>query len=323
VRRDALAPLFAFLLVSTLPRTVVAQPGPRIETHVASACATSARELEPRLEKALGHRARSLVASVSIDGEGAAYRVTIATGDASSSAETTVLVAPTCEEAVDATVEVLALAFSAESQTPEAPARAAPAVEEEDAPLVEQMAPARPRVDDGAASTKGGSSANEPVTRAAFTMGADVGTLPQPTATLGVGVSRSLSELELAALVRYGLPVVEETVETGLVETDRRDFGALELRACYGAGTAIHVAACAGAEVFAVRVTRSSKTDDVDVDEDVLSPGLAGTLVAHLSHRAGIVEPEVEIGGAALALGRDESAPRLALRVAAGASIEF
>jgi hypothetical protein len=267
---------------------------------------------------------------VSIDEEGAAYRVTIATGDASSSSGTTVLVAPTCDEAVDAAVEVLALAFSGDARTSGAPDESVTAStptktspEPEHAPLVEWVAPARPRVDDGASSANRASSPDEPVTRAALTMGADMGTLPQPTATLGVGLSRSFSAIQLAALVRYGLPIVNETVETGLVQTDRRDFGTLELRACYGAGKALHVAACAGAEAGAVRVTQSSQADEEDVDEDAVSPRLAGTLVAHLSHRAGIIEPEVEIGGAAAALGRDENAPWLALRVAAGASIEF
>jgi hypothetical protein len=64
-------------------------------------------------------------------------------------------------------------------------------------------------------------------------------------------------------------------------------------------------------------------SDGVDADEDAVDPRLSGVLAARLSHRGGAIRPELELAGVAVAFGRQADASLLALRVAAGASVEF
>ena len=89
-----------------------------VETFVAPACVALARELEPRLERALqGPRAAELKASVAIEDAGSGYRVTITLLDDRKGRGQTVIVAPTCDEALDAAVVVLALAFGGRARS--------------------------------------------------------------------------------------------------------------------------------------------------------------------------------------------------------------
>jgi predicted PhzF superfamily epimerase YddE/YHI9 len=147
--------------------------------------------------------------------------------------------------------------------------------------------------------------------------------LPSPTLVVSGGFARSFSALEVRGLARYGLPIVEETTETGYSESVRRDFGALELRACYGIGADVRLSACAGGELGAVRISRRVAENGIDVDEDGVTPRLSGVLSALLRHQGGVVEPELEVSGSALAAGGQEAASRVALRVSAGAAVEF
>jgi hypothetical protein len=307
---------------------------PRIETRVTPSCGDAALGLEHRVERALeGARRATLEAAVAIDASSTGYRVTIVTRDASSDLGTTEIAAPTCDEAVDAAVVVLALALTER----DAPAPAAspdseshgvapePPVSPNDpaAPLLVAAAPARARVDHGvrAPEARPGTS-NE--TRVALATGVDAGTLPHPTLTLSGGIGASLSTLELRALARYGLPATDETVETGLVESTRHDFATVELRACAGSGQAFRLSACAGAEAGAVRIERHRSAENAAPrDERSLAPRLSGTLAALLAHRGGLVEPEIELAGVAVALGRSDGAPPVALRVSAGAAVAF
>jgi hypothetical protein len=154
--------------------------------------------------------------------------------------------------------------------------------------------------------------------------GVDRGTLAQPTLILGGTLARSFGGLELAAVARYGVAVAEEVVEAGFSESQRHDFGALELRACRGLGRAVRVSACAGTEVGAVRERRTVEARGrTDLDTDQVAPRLSGTLATLLAYRGGLIEPGLELGGAVVALGRQSGAPGLSLRVAAGAAIAF
>jgi hypothetical protein len=142
--------------------------------------------------------------------------------------------------------------------------------------------------------------------------------------TLSGAVAHSFRLFELGAVVRYGFPTADETIEEGFSESERRDFGALELRACRGAGQAVRVSACAGTELGAVRELHQSRgTNGDEVDEDSVSTRVSGTLAARIAHRGGFIEPELELAGAAVAIGREPGAPWLVLRVAAGAALAF
>jgi hypothetical protein len=321
--------------------------GLSVESRIAPAYVAPARELEPRLERALqGSRAAELSASVAIDDGGSGYRVTIGLLDGRKRGGTTVIVAPTCEEAVDAAVVVLALAFggrfvpegvdpspsAAASIESESRPAAPPAEPPGDSPAfaspleptgVELLAPAASARPGREAQRDGASLTSERATRVALATGIDSGSLAQRTMMVSAAVGRSFSGIDLRAVLRYGLPTADETVETESMKSHRSDFGAFELRACRGQGRAVRVSACAGAELGAVRVASRLRAEDAEVDEDRLSPRLSGVLAAVVAHRGGLIEPEIELGGAAVAFGRDAGDPWLVVRVAAGAAVAF
>lgn len=314
----------------------------RIEQRVAPACAAAARELGQRLEHALGQPPPSeLDASVAIDAVEAGFRVTIALRDAQQARGKTAIDAPTCEEAVDAAAVVLALAFG-KARRPEEKERAVPEPERAGTtpagpspeaasagsyaqPVLTATSTAAPAsADRRAPRDSAPASASERALRIGLATGVDRGTLPHPTVTLAGALARSFGVLELAAVARYGLPIAEETVETVLSESQRHDFASLELRACRGLGGAVRFSACAGAEVSAVRERRALQGEDrAELDRDQVSPRLSGTVATLVEHRGGLIEPGLELAGAAVALGRDSGAPWLAVRVAAGAAIAF
>jgi hypothetical protein len=318
-----------------------------VEAQVAPACVAPARELEPRLDRALqGSRSAELSAAVAINEDGSGYRVTITLLDSQKARGTTVVVAPTCDEAVDAAVVVLALAFGgrvvpegvapspplAASIDPASPPAALPAEPSGDSPplrpslesagveLLDPVPSVRPERDAG---VDGVSLTMEGATRIGLATGIDSGTLPQRTLTVSAAIARSFSGIDLRAVLRYGLPTADETVETESMESRRSDFGAFELRACQGRGRAVRVSACAGAELGVVRAASRLRAGGADIDEDKLSPRLSGVVAALVAHRGGLIEPEIELGGAAVAFGRDAGTPWLVVRVAAGAAVAF
>lgn len=306
-----------------------ASAGPLRIERVTPACVVAARELGPRIEAVLAGALQSQVeASVAIDAWGAGYRVTIGLRDTAHERGATTLETPTCEEAVDAAVVVLALAYG-ETRSPEAtqPMLSLPMPERSSEPEPEPRTPSDTlltRPDPRAVRDHTPVNGTERQTRLTLATGVDRGTLPGPTLTLAGAVARSFGGFELAAVARYGLPVAEELVETGFSESQRHDFGGLELRACRGLGRAVRVSACAGTEIGAVRARRSQRVEDgSELDVDHISPRVSGTLTALVARRGGFIEPGLELAGAAVAVGRPGGAPWLAVRVAAGAAIAF
>ena len=301
----------------------------RIETKVTPVCELAARDLEERLTEALGDMtARALDVSVTIEREDSGYRVTLVTRDEFAASLEKVILAPSCEEALDAAVVVLALAASetadeeAALRSVSTPPAIAPPRARDAEPTPVRGVGTRVPIDEGAARIES-SPESSASSRASLSTGIDVGTLPSPTLVVSGGFARSFSAVEVSALARYGLPSVNETTETGFHESVRRDFGAVEIHACYGVGARVRWGACTGGELGAVRVTRRVEEGGTDVDEDAVSPRLSGVLAAFVRHQGGTVQPELEVSGSAVAVGRQESASLIALRVSAGAAVEF
>jgi hypothetical protein len=307
-------------------------------------CAEAVPELASRLERLLARSAaEGLRTSVTLERAGAGYRLTLGTTRAAAPPAETVLVAPTCEEAADAALVVLALALGVEvpAETSDAPAeRAAPSLPAQpEAPDVRTFGAERPPAPEREARKQsapplavlGGERSRvrvadpgDAAVRVSLATGVDAGTLSLPTLYAAAGVSRSLSALELRGLVRYGFPAVEENEDAGVSEAERSDFGALELRSCYGTTGKLRLAACGGGELGVLRSSRRLEREaGVDEDEDGVSARLSGVLAAVVSHRGGAVQPELEFSGSGVALGRDEGASWLVLRVSAGAAVEF
>jgi hypothetical protein len=318
----------------------------RLEQRIAPACEAAARELAPRVELALaGSLPNALDASVAIDATGAGYRATIALRDAAAARGTTRIDAPTCEEAVDAAAVVLALAFAREPDgastelmppdperkeaVPALPASspsAATRLEPRPEPPVAKATtdPTGARVDRQAFLGARAPLESEAATRISLATGIDAGTLSGATMTLSGAVLRSFGVVELGAMARYGMPAADETIEAGFSLSERRDFGSLELRACRALGRAIQISTCAGTEIGVVRAARKREGNDgSELDEDSVLPRLSGTLAALAAHRGGFIEPELELAGAVVALGRDEGAPWVVVRVSAGAAVAF
>jgi hypothetical protein len=335
---------FAMLVglgTTALAVSAFAEDSRRIHTSFPPACKTAALELDARLERALGARSPADVdASVAIEHDRAGYRVVIGTSGAAGNAEK-VLLAPSCDEAVEAAVVVLALAFTVRdeaeneralddalrSEPPRAePARSFPRAEARPA----RSSPFRgtPTAREGFDAEPGEGPQNRRTSlasaRLSLATGGDTGTLPSPTLLASAGISRSFSFVEVEGHVRYGFPVSDERVETGSTESLRYDFAAADVRACYGAGEAFRVSACAGGEFAAVRVRHQLEAENgIDIDEDSVTPRLSAELGALFSRRGGVVEPEVELSGVAVALGRAKGASVLALRATLGAAVTF
>jgi hypothetical protein len=299
----------------------------RLEERVVPACVVAARELRPRIEGALGGSLPSeLRASVTIEAFGAGYRVHIALRDVEARGAT-VIEAPTCDEAVDAAAVVLALAFGKPSTTSVDDSSTSIAEPERGMPSERVQTPVfgsfEQRRGESAPVDEGSTSDLGRAMRITLATGVDGGTLPLPTLTLAGAIARPFGGVEVAAIARYGLPIADERVESDFSASRRQDFGGLELRACRGVGDSVRVAACAGTEVGAVRARRTWESEERTDLEASLTPRLSGTLAALVAHRGGLVEPGLELGAAAVALGRSVEAPWLVVRVAAGAAIAF
>jgi hypothetical protein len=305
------------------------------EIQAAPACAGRVGELQARLEPLFTRdAARALRASVAIAASGGGYRVTLRTLGADAALAEKVVTLPTCDEAIDAAVVILALAVRAETQRePALPTPSVAAALPKPAPPVRTRAvkvqtpaplPESQPADERSTPRLAGTAAATDASRFSLASGADAGTLPLPTLYVAAGLARSFSALELRGLLRYGLPIVEEDQDGEVSESYRSDFGALELGACYGTSSKLRVQACGGAELGAVRSSRQiGRPGGYESYESALSPRISGVLAAVVAHRGGRIQPALEFSGSAVALGRDEGASFLVLRVAAGAAVEF
>jgi hypothetical protein len=281
-----------------------------------------------------------LRASVAVDARREGYQVRIELREGPETRGTTVIDAPTCDEAVDAAAIVLALAFGTTGKvaepasSPAVPAHAARALPPRSRSSASQgsvkpvtsMPSFGLRADGRGPAPMDGEPARvaSPALRLNLATGVDVGTLPQPTLTLAGAFTWAIQGVELTAMGRYGLPIADERVESGARETQRHDFVGVELRACRGVGEAARLSACTGTELGVVRLRHARELEgEVARGAQLVFPRLSGTLAALLAHRGGLIEPGLEVGGAAVALGRDAGAPWLVLRVAAGAAIAF
>jgi hypothetical protein len=314
-----------------------ADPAPWISVQAPDGC-DAARDLGDRVARALvGPRAAELRAWVTIDERFPGYRAEVRITRGSVTLGSKVVTVPTCEEAAEAAVVVLALALS-EKALPEP----APVPEPEPAPSDPSTlagAPS-PAVKPAARSLRAAvepngerperdsvrSTKRRNAVRATLSTGVDTGTISLPTAYLGAGFTRVLEPVELRAVVRFGVPHVEEEETDGEAarsEVLRRDFGALDLSACYALGASWRFSACAGGELGVIRTQERRVEGQVEVDTDSADPRISGVLTALIARRAGTVQPELELSSLAVAAGRPEQSPWLALRAGVGVAMQF
>jgi hypothetical protein len=299
-------------------------------TLAGKACARESVELERRLVSAPGAQSSpELSATVSFEQTGEAVRVTVAVREGHVAKGETALVVSTCREAADAAVVVLGLAFGAEASagrhddpaaTGDAPPPELPRASESELAVHSEAPP----VYESEAGARVASTATQSSSRLSLAAGADVGTMPRATAFLSAGFTEWLSAIALRGSLRYGLPTADERVEEGFDESVRRDYGALGLSACYGVGRSVQLLACAGGELSVLRTAQRLEIEGTtSLDEEELSTRLSGVIGAVLSRRQGWLQPEIELAGSALALGRRNGAGPIAIRAAAGAAVTF
>jgi hypothetical protein len=322
--------LLASLATAALVRQAHAQP--RLDVK-ASTCKARAREVERRLLSVVDAQSSALAASVTFDEAGDGVRVSVATRENFAAQGETVLVVPTCDEAIDAAVVVLSLAFSAElvdepasgggeTTRHEGPRGESQPVPEQEVEL--RFAAPSPRRDESPAGVPPRviSAGSAHLTLAG---GVDAGTLPTPAVFVALGLAHSWSRVEVRSSLRYGLLTQDERVETGFSESVQRDFGSVGISVCYGVGANFRLSGCTGGEFGVLRLGRKIEVDGAAPrrHQDELSPRLSGVFGGILSARHGRLRPELELSGSVLALGRRDGTSPVALRAAAGAAVDF
>jgi hypothetical protein len=296
-------------------------------------CRPKVAELAARIEEALiGRRDSTASAFVTITESTGGYRVDLQVQREGTATDSKLIVAADCHEAVRAAALVLALALG---ELESAPADDTSARSDQSSPAATLRGDV-PEVGSRVwVTSQGAPIADRPLDReppepeehrlrAALSTGIDVGTLPAPTAQVGLGVTVLFQSLEARGVVRYGLPQEHETRESEFFESRRAQFGTAEVGVCGGHGSSWNVSVCAGGELSVVYENRRTAAEaGSDVDTDQLTPRLAGVLTALVAHRAGFIQPQLEASGVALGWGREASAPWVALRLGAGASLQF
>lgn len=280
------------------------------------ACETSAADMALRLDPELiGSRAARARVTISALAEG--YRVTLRASRGETDLGVKRLVAPTCDDAVDAAVLVLSLALTEvaaevgpSGTTPDEPqlgfAFSSPAVAVE--------ADEAPRAPDAVSKGHG--------RRLGMLFGVDTGTLAVPTAYVGAALTVPVAAWELWGAVRYGLPSEHESIEATTSEQTRRDFGALELSLCRGVGAAWRFSLCAGGEFGVVRIERTRREGELAIDTDEDRPRVAGVASVRFGRRTGVFVPELELSAAAAPIGPGAT-PTLGLRLGGGVALQF
>lgn len=321
---------------------------PSIAVDAPDDCSAALRLADRVREALIGEPAADLQASVTIEQRDGLHQATVRTTRGAAELGVKVVSAPTCDEAVDAAVVVLAMALAKQSRS-DAPAPIDPA--SEPAPPSPSASPEPPASHSPPAPSSSPSPAPSPTwspprfqrtadprtpdrpspapttsrtrrTAVAILGGIDVGTVDQAALYVGARVSTEVGPLELRGTARYGLPRAEEEDNAGVVTERRVDFGAFDADACYGRGAAWHAGLCAGAEVGVVRDARRSGAEGNVEDTDAAEPRLAGTLAARVGYRAGMLQPELEVAGAAAALA-PAGASRFAVRAGLGLGVQF
>jgi hypothetical protein len=342
----ALVPL-VILTVTTVAAN--AQPLPAeesawIELDAPAACDSGSDELRDRVARALiGPRAEELSARVGIVRSSLGFDVAIELWRGEASAGVKRLTASTCDEALDAAVIVLAQALADPDGAPPPPGTSRseaiePAKQHGEARsttaggavTVIQTPEARPWRDPvpdlSTRAKQARSSSRTAERRIALLGGLDAGTLPVPAPYVAVGVGWARRQIEISLSLRGGVPQksIEENRDAAL---DRESlgwaFGGFDLSACYGSSGAWRLAACLGGEAGVVHATREVELGGHVTATEVNDPFIAGVVSTMVAHRGGWMQPVLELGATAVALGPERTTSRLGVRAAGGAALQF
>jgi hypothetical protein len=249
------------------------------------------------------------------------------------------LVAPSCAETLDAVSAIAALALSS---APPATARSEPETQpaqemrlESETQAESSTTPASeilaPEVDQGVLAQPAPVTRSSPSTRrwrVLMAIGADVGTLPEPTATVGAGVVTRAGQAELRALAWYGVPSSREEAsqragEPSTVASTRADFGAASLDYCQSLEGWQWLAPCGGLSAHLTRRSSLEERPDAPRDLEERWAWSAGIAVgAALVYRDVPWQPQLELGAQLPVIGTAADALP-GFRAALGAALPF
>jgi hypothetical protein len=244
------------------------------------------------------------------------------------------LEAPTCAEVLDAVTTVVALALSSESDASELGgprehsasredgASPAAAASPADAALPESTRPASAAVADAfAAQNELGRDTGG--WRLLLGVGADRGSLSEPTLVVQAGAAVSLGRGEVRALVSYGVPSVREE-ESDVFSSVHADFGALALDYCRALDAERWVSACAGLELGLRRYSRVEQAaEGARIERERFEPGTSVLGGLAFVYRDAAVQPRLDVMAGRALLGAPAEAPPLGFRAALGAAVQF
>jgi hypothetical protein len=286
----------AAVLLFSVPEAAADEPW--LKVSASARCPSDAVALAARIEQQIaGERAPALHVDIDLRDEGrdTAVQIRLLHGRESRSKR---LLAPACDEALEAAASVVALALSStpdaieESATAEVRETRAPAVRDVPAPEVGPEA-AEPALDRGVALVPAPRSMQAWYVHGAA--GVDVGTLDEPTAIVGAGASATFGAAELRATGWYGLPSVREETSDAF-EHERAEFAALGAEYCRGIDGDRWLRACAGLEGRVAWLARQTVDPEGERQEGTrVLPGLGASASAAFSYRALGFRPELAI----------------------------
>jgi hypothetical protein len=296
---------------------------PRLEVAEGSACAPDPALLDRRISDALiGAPDPDLHVELSItDGSQITARITLLRGGRSLGSKE--LRASRCDETLDAVIAVAALALSApqpppsDSSSARATAKMERRREPSDAVEYGTAAPHAERVD-AAAAPPGAAR-----WRGLAGVGADHGSLAEPTVVVRIGTDMALGPGELRAFLWYGVPSIREEIGPALERT-RSDFGSMALDYCLHLTDSGWLAACGGLEARARRFARLQLGANQERSEaERTSATLAAATGLVVSYRGAFAQPALDVSTLVPVAGGSQGEGPFGFRAVLGAALPF
>jgi hypothetical protein len=312
----------AAAVVLAAPRLFAAEPW--LTVSGSHACPSDSAELAPRIERQIaGAHNSELRVDVELRDEGRNTKARIRLFQRSESTSKTLLAAD-CDEALEAVATVVALALSSESEeTPEGdePVSAPEsALRDESTPKAASAAAEAAR-DRGV--TRGPAPRSALLWQVHGAAGLDVGTLAEPTAIVGAGLSAASGPAEMRATAWYGLPSSREEA-SGTFERTRGEFAAVAADYCRGLDRERWLRVCAGVEGrLAWLAHLEVASDNARRDRSRVVPGMGASAGAAFVYRSAALRPELAISAQMPVLGAADRAETPIFRALLGGELSL
>jgi len=290
-------------------------------------CASNTAELAVRIEEQIaGVRNLELSVEVGVRDRGRSTIAEVRVLRRTAVIATKELVAPTCDEAREAVAAVIALALSAQPPTQPVTEPLEPAALAE-LPLESRSLklPTPPlrigqidRIDRGVEAAPRTKTTKR--WAAQLSAGIDAGTLQEPTALAGAGLSANFGATQLRGSIWYGLPSSREEVSSSRVEASRAEFAATRLELCQALDSGHWLSLCAGTEARLTRLVRKAE-DGMRSSEysERFAPGVGAGAGARFIYCFASLQPELAVTAELPLLGTPSLAERPILRATVGA----